>query len=73
MNLSCRYRPKPYPGDIVLISAQDLLMQENIIKWRNNISGKLYTHEVPGYHERIMDELEVKTIAQIINKHLLKD
>ena len=70
--LSFKFRPKPYKGDMLLISALHLRMQENIIKWRNNISGKLYTHEVTGYHKSLINEPGVKPIAQIINKHLAK-
>ena len=85
-DLSFKFRPKLYKGDVLLISAQnkkrpciyeDLCNQqersESIIKWRNNISGKLYTHEIPGDHNDIMNEPGVSSIAQIINKHLLKE
>jgi hypothetical protein len=84
--LSFKFRPKPYAGDLILISAKnknkprtyyeiyyDQERSENIKKWGNNISGKLYSHEVVGSHKDMMNEPAVKTIAQIINKNLLKD
>jgi thioesterase domain-containing protein len=84
--LSFKFRPKLYTGDVTLISAQnnkrhciyqefyqDQERSENIIKWRNNTSGKLYTYEVSGNHIDIMNEPVVTSIAQIINEHLLKD
>jgi thioesterase domain-containing protein len=86
MILKVKFKPKPYKGDMFLFSAQnkkrpsiypdichDQDRNENIIKWRNNISGKLYIHEIPGNHTDIMNTPGVESIAYIINKHLLKD
>jgi thioesterase domain-containing protein/acyl carrier protein len=84
--LSFKFRPKSYTGDVLLVSAQNKKRpciypdishnqdrNENIIKWKNNISGKLYTFEVQGNHDDIMNEPVVASIANLINKHLLKD
>ena len=78
--LALNFRPKPYDGDVILISAQgktepcvyeDQERNESIAKWGDHITRKLYSHGVQGSHNDIMKEPGVESIAQIINKHLL--
>jgi len=81
-DLALKFRPEPYVGDVILISArgkrgfriyEDQQRNESIVKWGDLTTGKLYSHEVLEDHNEIMNKPGVKAVAQIINKHLFKD
>ena len=68
-----RYRPKPYPGDAVLILASERLNTTELVqRWRRLIKGDLVVAEVPGDHISMLQEPGIGELARTLMR-LLED
>jgi thioesterase domain-containing protein len=59
-----RYRPPPYPGNVMLFQAADRLdVFDHIPGWPDTIRGKFTTREVTGNHESMLEQPNVQDLA----------
>lgn len=65
------YRPKPYPGTIVLLQADRRAGRRTAYGgWRRLAAGGLDLRSVPGDHFSLVKEPDVKTVAAEIRAYL---
>jgi len=65
------YRPAPYDGDVLLFVARDAIRPPGFIiddslGWEKYVKGKLTIRSLPGDHEDILREPNVRTVAKTI-------
>ncbi|MCL6573196.1 MAG: amino acid adenylation domain-containing protein [Bacillus sp. (in: Bacteria)] len=67
------YKPKPYPGKLLLIRANDnqnnLLFDEQL-GWETVEDGRIVVRGVPGYHGTIIKEPNVGNVAKCLREYL---
>jgi len=68
-----RYRPKPYPGEAILILAAERKQIAELVKrWRRLVTGGLVVAEVPGTHNSMLQEPQIGELARTLMR-LLED
>jgi thioesterase domain-containing protein len=68
-----RYKIRPYPGQLVILRAQDFYLDDDM-GWSAFVHS-LVVHDIPGNHRRhrnLMDEPHVQVLAQMMRSHLEK-
>jgi non-ribosomal peptide synthetase component F/thioesterase domain-containing protein len=63
---AANYTPKPYNGRITLFRAMDNFAPDQLDSdagWRSLATGGLEVHEIPGSHDEIIAEPNVRTLA----------
>jgi len=66
-----RFRPRPFPGDAVLITAAGRDNGAQLVDgWRRLIVGALTTVEAPGDHTSMLQEPNVAALAAVLRKYL---
>jgi thioesterase domain-containing protein len=58
------YRPRPYPGQVVLLRAADTDVEE-ARRWESITTGRFVMHEVPGNHFSHLREYAQATAARL--------
>jgi amino acid adenylation domain-containing protein len=69
-----QYRPKFYPGKIVLFNAREqdpAVIRDPQYGW-STLAGNIETHFIPGNHDTILMEPHVRILADKINNCLLQ-
>jgi thioesterase domain-containing protein/acyl carrier protein len=60
-----RYRPPPYPGDVVLFQAADRLdVFDHTPGWPDTIRGAFSVRDVTGNHESMLEQPNVQDLAR---------
>lgn len=62
-----RYDPEPYPGDVILLKANQrpaFMTWDPMANWKNYLSGGLEVHEIPGDHGNLIKEPYVHALAE---------
>jgi len=66
-----RYRPNPYAGSAILITAAEREQNADLVRrWRRLIAGGLVTAEVPGDHRSMLQKPHVGELARILAGYL---
>jgi len=66
-----RYRPRPYPGEAILIlSAERRDTAELVRRWRRLVTGGLSVAEVPGDHLTMLQEPQIGELARTLMRLL---
>jgi amino acid adenylation domain-containing protein len=60
-----RYRPKPYPGRLVLLLSEDVYQSGRALGWRVWVAGGLEIHALPGDHHTYIREHVASAAAQL--------
>ncbi len=62
------YRPRPYPGRVVFIQAQDepLLRLAAVLGWQKLARDRLEVRPVPGEHATLLDPANVEAVARAL-------
>lgn len=81
--LALKYRPTPYSGNILLITAegkkqpciyQDKSYQddkkENLRLWRETVSKKIHSIEIPGDHQTMIQETGIAALTEAIHSQI---
>lgn len=64
------YKPKPYPGKILLIPAsKDKNYQENH-GWETTKDGRIHVHSVSTDHDNLLKEPNIELVGKYLNEHL---
>lgn len=76
MQLLLDYHIKPIPEKVFLFKAQTLLPEYVDIEdpynyWKNHVEGGITLYKVPGDHETILDEPNVRILASFLDQILL--
>lgn len=69
------YQPQPYPGHVLLIRAKSrpvLRPFDPQVAWRKLVNDRLTVKDVPGSHERIFVEPNVRILADELNTSLMQ-
>lgn len=64
--LQCKYKPKPYPGDMVVFRSPGIYA-DPYLGWQHLVNGGIKTNDIPGEHETrrdIMNEPYVQYLAK---------
>jgi thioesterase domain-containing protein len=70
-----RYRPQVYPGCVVLFRASEKALRgldDPQDGWRKYAAGRIEVHEIDGDHGNILNEPQVKQLAEEIRSRLEK-
>ena len=70
---SRQYRPRIYPGKIILFRATDLgggIKHDPQMGWDGWAGGELETHLIPGYHAQLVLEPRVQQLAKELSRSL---
>ncbi len=63
-----RYRPPPYPGNVVLLQAADRLdVFDHTPGWPDTVHGEFTMREVVGNHESMLEQPNVRGLAEEVN------
>jgi len=78
MLLLLDYKNKPILEKVVLFKARTLLPEYIAINdpfnyWTKHVKGNIHLHMVPGDHETILDEPNVKAISTILDEILMEN
>jgi len=66
-----RYRPKPYPGEAILIAAAEREQTvDQVRRWHRFVTGQLTAVEVSGDHVSMMQEPNVAELGGILTRLL---
>jgi thioesterase domain-containing protein/acyl carrier protein len=68
-----RYRPGPYAGKVLLLRAQgrrDHIDGDPSLGWSEWVTGPLEVAEVPGNHISLLQEPNVRRLAEVLRHHL---
>ena len=58
------YRPKPYPGRVVLLRA-DHTNEKEALRWQAIATGRFEMHEIPGDHSSHLREFASVTMSKL--------
>lgn len=65
------YQPEKYEGKVLLLLASDRPPHENFVRrWQAIVSGNLHVQYVPGHHTELVEEPNVRSVADAIVSHL---
>jgi hypothetical protein len=70
--LQCKYKPKPYPGDMVVFRSPGIYA-DPYLGWQHLVNGGIKTNDIPGEHETrrdIMNEPYVQYLAKELQTFL---
>jgi amino acid adenylation domain-containing protein len=70
--LQCKYKPKPYPGDMVVFRSPGIY-PDPYLGWQHLVTGEIKTNDIPGEHETrrdIMNEPYVQYLAKELQAFL---
>jgi thioesterase domain-containing protein len=72
-----RYKPRPYPGSLVLLKASedlgetaDRFNRDGAYGWASLVEGPLTVADVPGTHETIVLEPNVRELARTLSHYV---
>ena len=66
-----RYRPPQYAGDVLLIQPTDRPSKVDHLKgWKSVIEGRLFTQDVKGHHDELLNLRNVAGVAKVISSYL---
>jgi amino acid adenylation domain-containing protein len=68
-----RYQPKPYEHPIHVFCADQQpkeIVSDNSLGWKKYAVGPIHTHSIPGNHETIFREPQVRKLAQEVQRVL---
>jgi thioesterase domain-containing protein len=66
-----RYRPKPYPGEAILITAAEREQTvDQVRRWHRFVTGQLTAVDVPGDHVSMLQEPLVGGLARVLTRLL---
>jgi len=68
-----RYLPRPYPGRLTLFSAAEqsiAAFNDRAIGWNGMAAGGIEVHVTPGNHNSILEEPQVREVAEILGSLL---
>jgi thioesterase domain-containing protein len=73
-----RYQPRSYPGALVLLKASeglgktaDRFNRDGAFGWESLVEGPLTVADVPGTHETIVLEPNVRELARTLSHYVL--
>ena len=73
-----RYKPRPYPGALVFLTASEGLGKNDdrstrdwVSGWRSLVEGPITVDDVPGTHETIVLEPNVRELARMLSHYIL--
>jgi aspartate racemase len=72
-NASRRYKPRPYPGRLILFLASETTEAPKYgarLAWRELAAGGAEAHTVSGMHEHMLREPNVRILARYFKAHL---
>ena len=62
-----RYRPDPYPGDVLLLRPADRPTRlDHLPGWQATVSGRMLARDIAGHHEDLFDPQRVPGLAREI-------
>jgi len=66
------YKGRPYYGDVTLIRSRHRKdsSEGELFGWNEVVKGKIEVVEIPGRHEEIFDEPNVRELAERLNESL---
>ncbi len=67
--ISDEYKPKPYPGPVTVLRASQQIRRavpDPTLGWGQSVCGEITTYTIPGDHETIFHEPNVKVMAQTL-------
>lgn len=67
------YKPKPYPGKMLLIRANDNTNNNNVdekLGWEAIEAGSIHVHGIPGDHGTLIKEPHVKYVVNCLKEYL---
>jgi thioesterase domain-containing protein len=70
-----RYLPRPYPGRLTLFSAAEqsiAAFNDRTIGWNGMAAGGVEVHVTPGNHNSILEEPQVRQVAEILGSLLAR-
>ena len=67
--LQSNYKPKLYPGSMVVFRSPGIFSKDSYLGWKNFVKGEIKTIDIPGMHETRRDILN-EPFVQILAKEL---
>ncbi|MCL6570599.1 MAG: amino acid adenylation domain-containing protein [Bacillus sp. (in: Bacteria)] len=64
------YKPKPYPGEVLLICADENNNPKEYLGWETTNDGSIHVHSVPTHHDNLLKEPNVKLVVKYLKEHL---
>lgn len=65
------YKPEPYHADIQVFCAEQQdegILRDDSLGWKDHVTGQIHTYCIPGDHNTIFKEPNVKILAETVQK-----